>query len=106
MSIGNVTVTAPRTASARLRRALVLMVLLALAMLIAPRALAGADAVPVESSLTSYTVATGDTLWEIASALTPAGDDVSETVAEIVEINRMADSSLMAGEQILIPIES
>ncbi|WP_062203098.1 LysM peptidoglycan-binding domain-containing protein [Demequina salsinemoris] len=104
MSIGTMTVTAPRTASARLRRAVVLMVLVALGMLVAPRAIAGSDEVPVEAALSTYTVATGDTLWGLASALTPAGEDVAETVAELVELNRMSDSALMAGEQILIPL--
>ncbi len=104
MSIGKLTVTAPRTASARMRRALVLFVLVAVAVLAAPRAFAGSDPAPMESSLTTYTVASGDTLWELAAALTPEGEDVSETVADLVELNRMPDASLQAGEQILIPL--
>ncbi|WNM23367.1 LysM peptidoglycan-binding domain-containing protein [Demequina capsici] len=104
MTIGTLTVTAPRTASARTRRMVLLAVLLVLAMFVAPRAIAGGDAVPVESVLTTYTVATGDTLWSIASSLTPVGEDVTEKLAEIQEINRMATSQLAAGEQILIPL--
>ncbi len=105
MSIGTLTVTAPRTASARMRRSVLLAVLVLLATLVAPRALAGSDEVPVTSSLTTYTVSSGDTLWEIASSLTPAGEDVSDKLAEIVEVNRMDGSTIVAGEQILLPLE-
>lgn len=104
MTIGTMTVTAPRTASARMRRSVLLAVLVLLATLIAPRAFAGGDEVPVGSALTTYTVSSGDTLWEIASSLTPAGEDVSEKLADIVELNRMDSSTIVAGQQILVPL--
>ena len=104
MTIGTLTVTAPPTASARLRRGILLAVLIVIAMLVAPRALAGADGVAVESVLTTYTVSSGETLWSIASSLTPTGEDVSEKLAEIQQINRMSSSQLAAGAQILIPL--
>lgn len=103
MTIGTVTVTAPRTPVARLRRALVVVVLLAVGLLVAPQAFAGTDE-PVQSSVSTYTVATGDTLWDIAATLTPAGGDVSVTVADIIQLNRMEGSGLIAGEQILVPV--
>ncbi len=104
MSFGSVTITAPRTASARLRRTVVLLVLLSVAMLAAPRAFAGSEDAAEGSSLTTYTVSAGDTLWDIASSLTPIGDDVSETVIQLQRINRMHDTTLLVGDQLYLPL--
>jgi nucleoid-associated protein YgaU len=55
-------------------------------------------------SVDSYTVGSGETLWSIASAFTAPGEDVRDTVDEIAELNGMAGSGLVAGDQILVPV--
>lgn len=91
------------TPQARRRRRTLAVVVVAIAVaIIGPRAMAGddaAEAVPFDT----YAVARGETLWSIAAALTPAGEDVNETIHEITELNAKTSSALRAGEQLLIP---
>ena len=104
---GRARVYAVQTPAARARRkaiariALVALVLAALA-IIAPRAIAGDEAGPVVAHDT-YTVAQGESLWSIASALTAPGDQVRETMNELKTLNAMSSGSLQAGQQIAIP---
>lgn len=49
--------------------------------------------------------AAGDTLWSYASAITPAGHDVSETVDELIALNNLESGSLQAGQRIIVPVE-
>lgn len=87
---------------ARLRRMLVLVVLIAAGAVFGPKAFAtDATAAPVQ--LDTYTVGSGDTLWDIAANLTPQGRDVRDTMAQIQDVNAMTGTQLQAGEQILLP---
>ncbi len=56
-------------------------------------------------ALTSYTVRSGDTLWGYASRITPVGEDVSETVALLMELNDLDSASLQAGQRLVVPSE-
>ncbi|NMR20637.1 LysM peptidoglycan-binding domain-containing protein [Cellulomonas fimi] len=93
----------PLTLTARGRRVLSLVaVLLALAVvLFGGRAVASAPAGPV--AVDTYTVGAGETLWSIAGGYTAPGEDVRDTVAELVRLNGMDDGGLRAGAQILVP---
>ncbi len=53
-----------------------------------------------------YTVQSGDTLWDYASSITPAGDDVNETVDTLVRLNNLDSVSLQAGQRLLVPSQS
>lgn len=50
-----------------------------------------------------HTVQPGDTLWEIAAAATPAGDDVRDTVFVIKSLNGLTSSIIMPGDQLQVP---
>ena len=45
----------------------------------------------------------GETLWDIASRITPAGDDVRETMFDIKRLNALASSALDTGQRIRVP---
>jgi len=88
----------------RAGRVLAVIALLVGAAVLGPQAFAsdgGGEPVPVDT----YTVASGETLWEIASGLTPAGHDVRDTMREIQHLNSMPGTALDAGQQIYVPIE-
>ncbi|MHB1489181.1 MAG: LysM peptidoglycan-binding domain-containing protein [Cellulomonas sp.] len=88
--------------TARGRRAAVLVAVLTLGVvLLAGRAAAADDSGPLRVEV--YTVATGDTLWQIASRVTTPGEDIRDVVIRLEELNRMSSVDLWAGEQILIP---
>ncbi|WP_420838149.1 LysM peptidoglycan-binding domain-containing protein [Bifidobacterium felsineum] len=57
------------------------------------------------TNVTTYTVKPGDTLWAYASSITPQGQDVSETVDELIELNGLDSGSLRAGQRIVVPNE-
>jgi len=91
----------------RLLRTLIGVVVLVVALALAPRAFAAGagesalDAAPSRP----YVVADGDTLWAIAAAVEP-GTPRDEAVAAIIRLNAMSTSELRPGEQILVPAES
>lgn len=90
------------TLTARGRRAAVLVVVLSIGVvLLAGRAAAADDSGPLRVEV--YTVATGDTLWQIASRVTTPGEDIRDVVIRLEELNRMSSVDLRAGEQILVP---
>ena len=62
---------------------------------------ADADAPPPPTE--EYVVASGDTLWAIASELTQPGGDVRVVVADIREASGLKSSSLTPGQVLLIP---
>lgn len=57
------------------------------------------------TQVVSYIVRPGDTLWSYASSVTPAGQDVSETVDELIALNNLESGSLRVGQRIIVPAE-
>nr|WP_240544351.1 LysM peptidoglycan-binding domain-containing protein [Bifidobacterium sp. SO4] len=81
-----------------------------LALMLACTGLAAWTAQPAQSEpgamrVTSYIVRPGDTLWLYASRITPAGQDVSQTVDRLMALNGLESSSLRAGQRIVVPAE-
>jgi LysM repeat protein len=52
---------------------------------------------------TDYTVITGDTLWEIAEAITEPGDSVRRTISMVRRLNELESSALWPGQKLLLP---
>lgn len=52
----------------------------------------------------TITVASGDTLWDIARENNPAGRDVRKIVDDIIRLNHMTDTSLYSGDKLIIPL--
>ena len=52
----------------------------------------------------SYTVQPGDTLWSYASAITPDGGDVRDTIDDLISLNHLDGVSLQVGQQLKVPI--
>ncbi|WP_062465531.1 LysM peptidoglycan-binding domain-containing protein [Demequina maris] len=100
---------APQTAEAQARRTrtgriLAVLLLLVAAAVVGPQAFAS-DGPSEPVAVDVYTVGAGETLWDIAAALTSAGDDVRDAMVDIQHLNAMPDTALMAGEQIYLPVE-
>lgn len=86
----------------RRRRTVVVLLLAAVAAVVGPQAFAGGEsAEPVVFD--TYTVAQGETLWDIASAYTAVGADVRDTLAEISQLNALSSSGLAVGQQLRVP---
>jgi Tfp pilus assembly protein FimV len=49
------------------------------------------------------TVRPGDTLWSIADRITPKGQDVRITVAQIRSLNGLRDGTVRAGSRLRLP---
>ncbi len=98
-----------RPAALRLtRRGRALLLLLAFAVvlggtLVATSADAGAPAVAPQ--VERYVVAEGDTLWAIAAGLARPGEDIRDVVREIELLNRLPSAGLIAGQQIVLPVD-
>jgi nucleoid-associated protein YgaU len=75
-----------------------LLALVAVLLLSSTRVSAGEPLVTTE-----YTVVTGDTLWEIAAAVTDPGESVRRTIDTVREINRLDSSMLLPGQKLLLP---
>lgn len=80
---------------------LVLVLAVVLGGLFANRASADGLGEPV--SVAVHSVGAGETLWQIASAATPAGADVRDTIDELLELNAMSSVDLAIGQQLLVP---
>lgn len=61
-----------------------------------------APAVPVDT----YTVAAGETLWDIAVDLAGPAEDVRDVVDRLMTLNDLPSAALAAGQQILLPREA
>ena len=90
------------TPAVRVRRWVFVAVLAVVALVAGPQAFAH-DADQAGTSDT-YVVSQGETLWSIAQSLTPVGDDVRETVATIQSMNMLSSSTIMPGQQVLVPL--
>ena len=51
----------------------------------------------------THRVITGETLWDIATAHTPAGDDVRRTVFDIRRANHLSSATIVPGQVLQIP---
>ena len=93
------------TQKGRLLRTLVGVGALAIALALTPHAFASdQDATPGSLGHDTYTVAAGETLWQIADSLTPVEGRVAVTVEAIMELNGMDSAAIAAGEQIIVPL--
>ncbi len=101
VTVGNVTVRMMPGAAQRYKRLGVVVLLVVAAAFIAPYAVASDSADPVATD--TWTVASGETLWSIAASLTGPGGDVWDTVDAIKRLNATESSTIVAGEQILVP---
>ncbi|WEV73561.1 LysM peptidoglycan-binding domain-containing protein [Bifidobacterium sp. ESL0798] len=59
-----------------------------------------------DADVVSYTVRPGDTLWSYAQQITPENKNVGDTVAEIMDLNRLDSAQLQPGQRIMVPEES
>jgi LysM repeat protein len=64
-----------------------------------------ADSASGAIAVTSYTVRPGDSLWTYAASITPSGEDVSQTVKELVDLNNLDSTALVAGQRLVVPDE-
>lgn len=52
----------------------------------------------------TYIVKPGESLWSYASAITPEGGNVSDSVERLEELNQMSSADLKAGDRIMVPV--
>ena len=78
--------------------ALVVVLLLANAV-----AASGAGSAAEERGAAEHLVVGGDTLWDIATAHTPPGEDVRHTVLDIQWANGLDGSLIVPGQVLVIP---
>lgn len=52
---------------------------------------------------TTVTVKSGDSLWNLADARTPAGGDVQAAVDAIIAVNHLSGAAITPGEHLRIP---
>lgn len=90
------------TPAVRVRRWVLAIGLAVMALVVGPQAFAH-DATEAGATDT-YVVSQGETLWSIAQSLTPAEDDVRETVSTIQSMNMLTSSAIMPGQQLLVPL--
>jgi hypothetical protein len=106
ITVGDVTIRPIPGAAARWRRlgvvaTVLLAVILFTVVLVAPNA--RASQAPSTTPADTWTVAEGETLWAIATAITAPGDDVRDTLDAIKGLNALESSAIRAGEQLLVP---
>ncbi len=53
----------------------------------------------------AFTVTEGDTLWDIAADVAPAGE-VADMVVHLEQLNHMDSAALQAGQRLLVPVAS
>jgi hypothetical protein len=65
---------------------------------------AQADA-PVQAPVVErHIVASGETLWGIAASIVQPDEDVRDVVEQLVALNHLPGSSLLAGQTIVVPV--
>ncbi len=77
--------------------------LLAVAGVMGGRAVAESPQQAVE--VQTYAVQTGDTMWSIAQGVAQPGEDVRDVVLQLQRLNDLADTSLLAGQVLLLPAD-
>lgn len=50
------------------------------------------------------TVSYGDTLWDIAKENNPQNKDVRKVMDDIIRLNKLTDTSLCCGDELIIPV--
>ena len=90
-----------RGPSVALRISVLVAAIVAMVFLFFPTGVQAGSAVP---TTISHVVQPGDTLWELAQDITPAGGDVRATVDLIRDANGMTTSLLVIGDLIAIPV--
>lgn len=88
------------------RRGRVVAVVLSLLLVAAAGVLgsrAAADGPASARVVERHVVTAGETLWSIADSVTRPGQDVRDVVVQIEKLNGMSDSSLAAGEELVVP---
>ncbi len=109
LSAARVSTARPASGSLRLtargRRvvALLALLLVGIVSLVGGRAFADAPARALE--VRTYSVASGDTLWALATTLAKPGEDVRDVVAEIIDLNDLAGAELTVGQRLVVPVE-
>lgn len=88
----------------RVRRWVAAVAVSIAALVVAPQAFAD-DAADGVAFTDTYVVSEGETLWSIATAMTPEGGDVYDTIGTIKSMNMLDSSSIRAGEQLLVPVQ-
>jgi LysM repeat protein len=53
-----------------------------------------------------HVVVSGESLWSIAAQHTQPGEDVRTTVFDIKRMNRLEQSVIRAGDQLMVPLSS
>jgi Tfp pilus assembly protein FimV len=53
--------------------------------------------------VTTYTVSAGETLWQIAADQAHPGEDVRDVIQELADLNGLPSTSLLAGQQLILP---
>lgn len=102
--VANARTTAPLRLTARGR--LVVRVtagVLALAVSIAGGTAVGLSLRPEVAPSQVVVVEQGQSLWGIASAASAPGEDVREVLSQIVALNSLPDSTIVAGQELLVP---
>ncbi|MGW6132060.1 LysM peptidoglycan-binding domain-containing protein [Cellulomonas sp. NPDC055163] len=92
----------------RLTRRGRLVVLLLAALVLAAGVQGGqalADGPTRALEVTTYTVAAGETLWQIAAASARPGEDVRDVVLELQALNGLATAGLDAGQELVLPVQ-
>ncbi|WP_372594441.1 LysM peptidoglycan-binding domain-containing protein [Actinotalea sp.] len=67
----------------------------------AGNAVAQSPSAPV--AVRAVTVASGQTLWELAGSVAEPGQDVREVVARLVALNGLDSATLVTGQRLLLP---
>lgn len=95
----------PLRLTTRGRVVVVLLALLVVALPLMLGARAAQAGVPATApQVERHVVAPGETLWQIAAAVAEPGDDVRDVVGDLVRLNALPDSSLLAGQTIVVPV--